>query len=109
VPDFHLTIPHLQVTLDDGRVYRVQAMNPDLLMYDRTAVKHHWPDGSKAPFLWLTFLAWHASKRQGLIPDDWTWEQFSEVRAIEVMNVPDDDLEEGDGVVNPTLLEAVRG
>lgn len=104
--DVKLTIPRLRVTLADGRVYDVQAINPDLLAWDRTAAKMHWPQGSVAPFLWLTFLAWKASVRSGELEPDTTWESFSETLCVQVANVDDDD-EPGANDANPTLLAAV--
>jgi len=105
--DTRLTIPRLRVTLDDGREYTVQALNPDLIAWDRTAAKQHWPQGNAAPFLWLTFLAWKASIRAGELPADTTWESFSETICVQVANVTDDD---GPGVdeANPTLLAVVH-
>jgi hypothetical protein len=115
MPDIRLAIPRLQVTLADGRRYVVQALNPDLLAYDRTAAKHHWPGGSQAPFLWLTFLAWSASRRAGDIDADLTWEQFSESECHEVRNLteePEGDSTNGSGVADyadPTLPVVVPG
>ena len=65
-----LAIPRLEVTMDDGSTFDVQALNPDLLRYDRTAAKHGWPSPTDAPFLWLTFLAWSAGRRTGDVADD---------------------------------------
>lgn len=60
-----LSTPLLNVTMDDGRDLTVQALNIDLLAWDRTRVAKKWPTGQEAPFVWLTFLAWHALKRGG--------------------------------------------
>lgn len=106
--EYRLTIPRLAVMLADGRSYTVQALNPDLLAWDRTAAKFHWPSGQSAPFLWLTFLAWHASVRTGDVPPDTTWEAFSDTLAIEVKNVTDDPAPDGtaNGYADPTPVAA---
>ena len=86
-----LYTPRLEVVMDDGRVLEVQALNPDLLRYDRTAAKHGWPAATAAPFLWLTFLAWAALRRRGDIDESMTWEQFSDTHAHQVRNLTEAD------------------
>lgn len=100
-----LTIPRLGVSMDDGSEWEVQALNPDLIRWDRTASKHGWPAASSAPFLWMTFLAWSAGRREGAIPQELSFEEFSERRCIQVRNLTDT---EGDGdAADPTPEEAV--
>lgn len=92
-----LKSPHLQVVMADGSTFDVQTLNPDLVRYDLTRAKHGWPDGTKAPFLWLTFIAWAALRREGGIPNDMTWEAFNGEHCVAVTNVTDED-EADDGV-----------
>lgn len=61
-----LTAPKLEVVLEDGTQHTVQTDNRDLLAWDRTRAKHKWPSPQEAPFVWMTFLAWHALKREEL-------------------------------------------
>jgi len=84
-----LTAPLVRVTLADGTQYDVQCANPDLVRFDMTRGRMHWPEMREAPFLWLTFVAWAASKREHLIPEDVTWEAFNETDCvgIEALNV----------------------
>jgi hypothetical protein len=84
VSEVHLSTPLVRVTLDDGRVLTVQVRNTEYLRWDRTAAKHGWPRMQQAPFLWITFVAWAALRREGRIPADWTWEAFSDVHCLEV-------------------------
>ena len=105
--DYRLTIPRLEIRLDTGEVFEVQALNPDLIRWDRTAAQRHWPAGSVAPFLWMTFLAWSAAKREGLIPSDMSFETFGDERCINVRNLTDEGVDT-DGV-DPTPLEVVPG
>jgi hypothetical protein len=107
VSEHRLTIPRVEVTLDDGTTYEVQAMNPDLIRWDRMAAKNGWPGPTTAPFLWLTFIAWSASKRSGAIPADMTWEVFGDERCIQVRNLTN-ELEPTDGV-DPTPPGRVPG
>lgn len=100
-----LTTPRYDVTLEDADGHRtqqrVQVLNVDLVRYDRTAAKHGWPKGLDAPMLWVTFLAWSAMKREGLIDKDMTWETF-EQRALQVQPAAEDELN-GASPVDPTL------
>lgn len=103
-----LTSPRLTVAMSDGSDVEVQTLNADLVRYDLTRAKHGWPDGTKAPFLWLTFIAWAALRREHVIPDDVTWERFSGELCVSVTSVSDDDdaqEDEQDGLPFPPALE----
>lgn len=104
--EHRLTIPRIEVTMDDGSTFEVQALNPDLIRWDRTASRSGWPAASSAPFLWMTFLAWSAAKRERLIPDGLSWEEFGDTRCVNVRNLTDEGVD-ADGV-DPTPLEVVR-
>jgi len=84
-----LSIPRLRVTPAAGDPYTVQAYNTDLLRFEDTAAKHRWAGPSVAPFRWLTFLAWAASRRTGAIGQDVTWESFAET-TLQVESVGED-------------------
>lgn len=96
-----LAIPQLRATMLDGDEWDVQALNPDMIRYERTAAKHHWPKVSDAPFLWMTFLAWSAGQRNKLVAPAVTFDQFSELVAL-VSEVPRDDDDQDDDVADPT-------
>jgi len=85
-----LETPYLTVSMADGRELTVRVLNPDYLRWDRTAAKHGWPAMAKAPFTWLTFVAWAALRREGQIPEDVTWEAFSERECLQVRNAKDE-------------------
>ena len=87
-----LPTPRVRVTMDDGRVLVTQLRNPDYLRWDRTAAKHNWPPAEKAKFLFLTFTAWSALRREGQIHDSMTWEEFSEQRAVHIGGADTDDV-----------------
>jgi len=84
-----LSAPLIRVLLE-GRedVVEVQTRNPDLVLWDRTRAKHHWPKFDEAPFLWLTFLSWAACRRLG--ETDLTYEKF-EAATLSVDPVEDED------------------
>jgi hypothetical protein len=82
--DFRLPTPLARVRLSDGRVLEARVYNTDYLRWDRTASKHGWPTATAAPFLWQTFLAWSALRREGLIEQGVTWEHFSDELALQV-------------------------
>lgn len=71
-----LTIPRLRVVPANGEPYEVQVLNPDLLTFEDTAATHRWKGPGDAPFRWLTFVAWAASRRTGVIDESMTWEVF---------------------------------
>ena len=80
-----LTIPRLRVVPAAGDAYTVQAYNPDLLLYEDTAATHRWRGPGDAPFRWLTFLAYAASRRTGVIGDDVSWDLFR-TTTLEIVN-----------------------
>jgi hypothetical protein len=83
--DIRLTSPRVIVLRDGYDPLEIQTANPDLILWDRTRIKHRWPKFDEAPFLWLTFLAWAAARRTGAIPTDMTWDRWE----AEVMEVTD--------------------
>ena len=89
--------PLLRVVMDDGAVHEVQALNPDLVAWDKTRARHHWPKTEDAPMLWLTFVAFCALRREELIPQ-MSYDDF-ERRAWEVGTVDGDG---GAATVDPT-------
>lgn len=83
--------------MDDGTELDVQALNIDMLQYDRQRARMGWPTPGDAPFVWLTFLAWSACMREGVLPE-LSLTDF-ESRAWQVSNVVD-------VAVDPTKTEA---
>lgn len=98
-----LTTPTLRVVMLDGSEHVVQALNIDMVSWDRDRAKHAWPSPSDAPFIWLNYLAWHVlTKTKKLLPA-MTLREFEE-GAAEVSTVtPDDGSDDG---VGPTSREA---
>ena len=102
-----LPTPTFDVILDDGTQHRIQVTNADFLRWDKTASKHGWPEATKAPFLWNTFVCWAALRRTGALDDTFTWEQF-EQRAASIHMVTGDELNGQADAVDPFSLAAVR-
>jgi len=79
----------------DDEPFDVQTGNPDLIRWDETRTKHKWPKYDEAPFLWITFIAWSASRRENLVGPEVTWEIWKsttmEISAVD----PDEDDETG--------------
>lgn len=92
-----LTTPRLRVVMADGAVHDVQALNVDLVAWDRHRARSREPLPSDAPFVWLNFLAWHVLKREG-VTADMTLRDF-ESQAIEVSSY---DAESDAETVDPT-------
>lgn len=103
-----LITPLITVTMADGSSWTVQTGNPDLVAWDLTASKHKWPGVKDAPFLWLTFLAWHASRRRGVLPEQGM--SFETFRATaENVEGPDPDTEPGEGDGWAAVVPTVPG
>jgi len=101
--DYKITSPRLQILrgqLDAPEVIEVQTLNPDLIACDMTRARHRWPDVKDAPFKWLTFIAWHACRREGRIEPSLTYELW-EASTLNVANLTDDD-DPAAATVDPT-------
>jgi hypothetical protein len=114
VADIRLNTPRVIVKREGHENAEVQTINADLVLWDKTRFRHKWPTVSDAPFLWLTFIAWAAARRTGVIPQDLTYEQF-EAETLEVETV-DDEKPDDDGLPpmaseygRPTRLGPVPG
>jgi hypothetical protein len=106
--DFRLPTPTARARLSDGRVLEARVVNPDYLMWDRTASRQGWPTATQAPFLWQTFLTWAALRRTGQI-DGVTWEVFSDKLAeqVELEGLGTSEVEANG--VDPTLVPVGPG
>jgi len=93
--DVKLSTPRITVIREGHDNVELQTTNRELVLWDRTRIKHKWPTGQDAPFLWLTFISWAAARRTGAIPADLSYERW-EAEVLEVETVDDDD--EPDGV-----------
>ena len=72
----------------------IQTTNQDLVLWDRTRIKHKWPSFEDAPFLWMTFISWAGARRSGLIPVDTTYEAW-ERDVLSADASEDDESENG--------------
>jgi len=88
----------MSVLMDDGSEFEVQALNVDLIRWDRTRAQRQWPTAQDAPFLWMTFLAWAAGRRTNALADDVTFDDFADKRCQQVKalgTVPTDPTQLG--------------
>jgi len=81
----------------------VQTANPDLVLWDRTRVKHRWPKFDEAPFMWLTFLSWAAARRTGAIEASYTYERW-ETDVLEVEDANEAEKRAAGETVDPGEL-----
>src|SRR5262245_2041887 len=89
--DARLQSPHVRVQMADGSTLDIQTANPDLVLWDRTSVRHKWPTFQQANFLWLTFISWAAARRTGAIAPDFTYEEWEKnALGVEVLDVDKD-------------------
>ncbi len=80
----------VHVVLEDGPDYTVRVDNRDFIRWDKTAPRQKW-DAKAQPFLFQAFLAWSASRRQGLT--DLDFDTFTD-RATECADVKDEAEDE---------------
>lgn len=81
-----LTSPRLRVIREGQEEIEVQTDNRDMLLYERTRVRHKWPKFDEAPFQWMTFIGWSAARRTGEIETSLTYEAWeAEVLGIETV------------------------
>lgn len=100
--DARLSTPRVRVTLADGTVIEdLQTAHPDLVLWDRTSVKHKWPTFQQANFLWMGFIAWAAARRTGAIGPDYKYEDW-ERNALEVEPIEDEADDPEDPTGRPT-------
>lgn len=76
--DVRITSPRVTVIRDGHEPLEVQTANPDLVLWDRTRIRHKWPKFDEAPFLWLTFISWAAARRTGAISPELRYEAWEE-------------------------------
>ena len=89
--------PTFAVELPAGApAMRVTATNADLVAFDLTRAKHSWPSMRDAPFLWQTFVAWHALRRTGRLASDGKPLTFDAFRDTAEVEADPDESEEAD-------------
>lgn len=90
--DVQLTSPLVSVIREGHEPLEVQTDNRDLILWEKTRVKHRWPKFDESPIMWLTFISWAAARRTGAIPPDVRWEAWeSEVLSVGNVDKPDDE------------------
>jgi hypothetical protein len=91
-----LSAPHVKVirASDPDKPLEIQTTNGDLVLWDRTRIKHRWPKFDEAPFLWLTFISWAGARRAGLIAPTTTSEAW-EADVLDVSSNDDDADDSG--------------
>jgi hypothetical protein len=95
VGEQRLTSPRVTILREGGEPITVQTNNRDLILWDRTRLRHKWPRMDEAPNLWLTFISWAAARRTGAIPAELRYEAW-EAEVIDVTpQTDDDDSDEG--------------
>jgi hypothetical protein len=94
--DAKLTSPRVSVMRDGHESLEVQTDNRDMILWEKTRVKHKWPKFDESPIMWLTFLSWAAARRSGAIEPGYRWETW-EAETLQVSTVDDDDDDDEGG------------
>ena len=87
-----LLIPLCEVQMQDGAVWEIQPDGRDSVAWDLYAAKRKLPEFTKIQSVWLTYLAWSASRRERLLPADMTFERFSTAEHRQVAPANMDEL-----------------
>lgn len=106
--DQRLSSPKLTVIRDGHEPLTVQTNNMDLVLWDRTRVKHKWPRLDEAPFLWFTFISWSAARRTEAIGADVTYERW-EMMVVDVSAEDTGTAETDDDTGRPFGLAVAPG
>lgn len=89
-----LVAPLCVVIMEDGATFEVQATNYDMLSFERYGRAHKWPPANEIPMETATFVAWHALKREGILPD-MTYDAFTTAAvSVETRRVASDPTHE---------------
>jgi hypothetical protein len=91
--DQRLSSPRLRVVRDGQEPLEVQTDNRDMILWEKTRIRHKWPKFDEAPFVWMTFLGWAAARRTGAIDAALTYEVW-ESEVLGVVTVDDGDTTE---------------
>ena len=90
--DVKLSSPKVRVVRQGHEPLEVQTDNRDLVLWDRTRIRHKWPKFDEAAFLWMTFLSWSAARRQGAIEPSYTFERWeADVLEVTAVEEPEED------------------
>jgi hypothetical protein len=88
-----LSSPRATVVRDGFEPVEIQTDNRDLILWDKTRIRHKWGRMDEQPNLWLTFITWAAARRTGVISPDVKYETW-ELQVIEVEAHSNDDDDE---------------
>ena len=99
--DQKLSSPRVRVLRDGQEPLEIQTDNRDMILWERTRIRHKWPKFDEAPFIWLTFLSWSAARRIELIEPSLTYERW-EAEVLGVESISDENTTEGDELGRPT-------
>lgn len=101
-----LIYPRLLVAMNDGAEWEIQPIGPDQIAWEAEAVRRKYASFQHIPATWQTYLAWHASRREGLIPVAVTWDEFRTVlhrfvQPADMGDAAEDDAIAEDGDLDP--------
>lgn len=83
----------LDVELNTGEVHTIRVTNRSKVAYDLTRPKRKWDPADEAPFIFLTFLAFHALVIVEKLVDC-KWEQFVDEVCVEIASHDGQDAEQ---------------
>ena len=103
--DVKLNSPRVSVIREGHEPLEVQTDNRDMILWEKTRLKHRWPKFDESPMMWLTFLAWAAARRTGAIELGYSWEKW-ESETLQVSTVDDKGSDEDGRPFDPATEPA---
>lgn len=97
----------LTVELVDGTVHDIVVGNASLCSWDRAHASYGWPSMQEAPFLWMSYIAWHHMKAAKLIPSDTKYDVFESELCIAIGDTDAEAKAEAEAAGKPWEAEAV--
>ncbi|HKE75221.1 MAG TPA: hypothetical protein VKB57_16485 [Acidimicrobiales bacterium] len=97
-----LATPRITVQMEDGSEHTIQALNVDLVAWERYRAKAQLPQPTDAPFLWMNFLAWHHLTKTARLLPEMKLADFE--RAAAYVASAADETEEEEPGADPTSL-----
>lgn len=75
----------INVVMDDEAEHRVTADQRDIAAWEGQPFGTSSIELKSKWLLWQRYAAWHAMRRQGLIPKSWSWEVFNEGKCVQAI------------------------
>jgi len=98
-----------EATLDSGETHLVDVTNQALVQWDWEANKKGWPEPTKAPMLWQTFIIWAQLHHDGRYSGDFKAFREGGLKYQRELSQAEREQLEADTPTGPTPLATASG